>query len=174
MGDLEDKYLTSENMWVLNLPKPLIKPVFAVVWFFCKVKYICEYVGFLWSTNTVFDLDFLELLDYLEFKLKRMKKQLKFIGNVQGSKQVEQSLLFLEQHRNADKYVSLPKELKGKNVEDYVHFSITDEGQVDIQLNMSDELSTKYKHYIDELVTYKEESWTMFWDSLKDKATNWM
>lgn len=174
MDGLEDKYITSENMWVLNLPKPLIQPVFKVVWFFCKIKYTLAYLGFIWHYNVAFDLDYFELLLLMEYKLNRMRKQLKSSGNLEGSKQVEQTLLYLDQHQNAEKYVTLPKELQGKDVGELIHIGIDDKGQVNIDLDMSDETASEYKEYLDELVDYEDESWSLFWDSLKQKATNWL
>lgn len=174
MGDLKDKYLTSENMWVLNLPKFLVEPVFSIVWFKDKIKYTWQYVKFLWKTNSMFDLDYYELLECNEFKLNRMKQQLKNVGNPEASKQVEQSLLYLEQYRNAEEYVTLPEELQGKDVGELISISMNENGSINVDLNMSDETSKEYKEYLDELVCYEEDSWNLFWDSLKQKATNWM
>lgn len=174
MGDLKDKYLTSENMWILNLPKFLVEPVFSIVWLKDKIKYTWQYVKFLWKTNSMFDLDYYELLECNEFKLNRMKQQLRNVGNPEASKQVEQSLLYLDQYRNAEEYVTLPEELQGKNVSDLVSISMNENGSINIDLDMSDETSKEYKDYLDELVYYEEDSWNLFWDSLKQKATNWM
>lgn len=174
MGDLKDKYLTSENMWILNLPKFLVEPVFSIVWLKDKIKYTWQYVKFLWKTNSMFDLDYYELLECNEFKLNRMKQQLKNVGNPDASKQVEQSLLYLDQYRNAEEYVTLPEELQGKDVSELVSISMNENGSINIDLDMSDETSKEYKDYLDELVGYEEDSWGLFWDSLKQKATNWI
>ena len=174
MGDLEDKYLTSENMWILNLPKWIEKPVFSIVHFFCKVKYTSEYLKFLWVNNYVFDLDYLELIGSLEFRLDRMKSKMRFTGNTQASKDIEQVLLYLRQHTDAENYVTMPKSLQGKDINNLVNISLTDSGEINMSFNMSDDETDEYKDYIENLTDYEEESWSLFWDGIKNNVRDWV
>ena len=174
LGDyeLEEKYLTEENMWVLNLPTWLEKPVFTVVHFFCKVKYTVDYLKFLWKGNYMFDLDYIELLDLMDFKMGRMQKQMNFIGNTKASKEIEQTRMYLEQHDNAEDYVTVPEKFAGKTVSDL--FSVEMDGD-NIQLNskLSQEETDDYSNYLLTLNDYAQESWDLYWESLKENVTNW-
>ena len=172
--ETEDKYITSDTLWILNLPKPLIRPVSNIIWYFFKIKNTFEYISYMWSNNVVFDLDSNELLLLLEYKLKRTNKQLAKSGNPQGSKEIEQTLLYLDQYNRAEEYVTLPKELIDKDINSLIKLDLDENGQVNVSFDMPDDVAERYKEYLDELVYYETESWSLFWDSLKQKAIYWV
>lgn len=173
MNDLEDKYLTSENMWILNLPSWLEKPVFRAVHFLCKIKYTFEYAKHIWKTNDCFDLDGMGLVDLLEFKLERMQKQMTYLGNIKASKQIEQALLYCHQYFGAEDYVSLPAKFAGKLAEDLFDISLDSSNNLQLSTKMSKEDNKEYAQYLADLTSYAGESWNLFWKQLKDHVAEW-
>ena len=170
---LEDKYLSTENMWVLNLPAWLEKPVFAVVHFCCRVKYTLEYAMYIWKHNLGFDLDYMELSELFVFKLERMKKQMEFIGNLKASKQIEQSLMYLEQYTNAEDYVNVPEKFQKMTASDLFNIGLDEEGNLTFDSNLDDESTQEYGKYLANVSDYADESWKLFWKSLETNVTNW-
>lgn len=160
-------------MWILNLPAWLEKPVFAVVHFCCKVKYTLEYAAYIWKHNLGFDLDYLELSELFSFKLERMKKQMEFIGNLRASKQIEQSLLYLEQYVNAEDYVAVPKQFEKMTASDLFSIGTDDTGNISFESKLNDEDTQAYGKYLSNIADYTNESWKLFWKSLEANVTNW-
>lgn len=170
---LEDKYLTTENMWVLNLPTWLEKPVFKVVHFLCRVKYTLDYAKFIWKNNLGFDLDWLELSELFVFKLDRMKKQMVFLGNLKASKQIEQTLMYLEQYLHAEDYVSVPEKFRQMTASDLFNIGLDDEGNLTFDSNLDENDTKEYEKYLGNVAEYTSESWKLFWKSLESNITDW-
>ena len=173
MTGLEDKYLTTKNMWITELPKFISKPLFATIHFFEKVKYSLEYFRYIWKHDLCFDMDCLEFLSYMEFKLSRMKDRMDDVGNLQAKKQIKQALLYLEQYSNAESYVSCPEFLKEKSVLDFMDIQVNDDGVVSFVSKLSGDEKEEYTKYIQNLAEYEEESWDMFWKELSDNMMGW-
>lgn len=173
MSNLEDKYLTTQNMWITDLPKFIGKPLFAIVHYFKKIKNCIQYLQYIWKNNLCFDMDYLEFLTLLEYKLTRMSQQMEFVGNMRAKSQIKQTLLYLEQYMNADTYVSCPKFMRERSITDLVDINIADDGTISWDNKMSDAEQEEYTKYILNLSDYEQESWDMFWKELNENLVSW-
>lgn len=170
---LEEKYLTTENMWVLDLPKFLQGPVFAVVHFFDRVKRTCEYIKFLWKSKSMLDLDYYEFIALTDFKLKRMQRQMDCIGNIKASKQIEQARMYLDQYWNAETYVTVPDKFKDKTITDFFDISLGEGDEVLLNSRLDEKDSEEYTNYLAQVQDYAEESWDLYWKTLKENICDW-
>lgn len=173
MTGLEDKYLTTKNMWITELPNFIGKPLFAIVHFFKKVKNTVEYFRYIWKYDLCFDMDYLEFLGLMEYKLERMTDVMEDVGNERAKKQIQQTLMYLEQYLEADVYVSYPEFLKDKKISDLMDVSLDENGNVQLNTKLTEEETEEYTKYIQNLADYEEESWDLFWGELKDNLVTW-
>ena len=115
----------------------------------------------------------MELSELFVFKLERMKKQMEFIGNLKASKQIEQSLMYLEQYTNAGDYVNGPEKFQKMTASDLFNIGLDEEGNLTFDSNLDDESTQEYGKYLANVSDYADESWKLFWKSLETNVTNW-